>query len=67
MSSTLSPCNRLCTVDPLHGLCVGCGRSLAEIGRWVSLSDAERREIMTALPERLAALRARPVLAEARP
>ena len=29
-----SPCNKICTLDPASGLCIGCGRSLAEIARW---------------------------------
>ncbi len=54
----MSPCVRLCTLDPQSGLCVGCGRTLAEIGHWSRYSDAERRNIMDGLAERLAAHRA---------
>jgi predicted Fe-S protein YdhL (DUF1289 family) len=36
---------------------LGCGRSLAEIAGWTSLSDAERRRIMDELPARLAKLK----------
>jgi predicted Fe-S protein YdhL (DUF1289 family) len=50
----ISPCVRLCTLDPETGICVGCGRTLAEIGKWSRYTDPERREIMDALPERLA-------------
>ena len=50
-----SPCIRLCSIDAQTGLCDGCGRSLAEIGNWVRYSEAERREIMDALPSRRAA------------
>ena len=31
---------------------MGCGRTLAEIASWSSLTDAERSHIMTELPER---------------
>jgi len=31
---TVSPCAKICTLDPVSGLCSGCGRSLAEIERW---------------------------------
>jgi uncharacterized protein len=55
-----SPCTKVCTVDPHSGLCEGCGRSLDEIGQWMSLSEDERRRIMAELPDRLAALRTRP-------
>jgi predicted Fe-S protein YdhL (DUF1289 family) len=54
-----TPCTKVCVVDPRAGLCVGCGRSLAEIGGWTGLSDAERRRVMIELPRRLAALRLR--------
>jgi uncharacterized protein len=54
----MSPCVRLCTLDQESGLCVGCGRTLAEIGQWSRYSDAERRAIMDGLAERLAAYRA---------
>jgi uncharacterized protein len=51
-----SPCNRVCTVDPGAALCVGCGRSLAEIAGWLGFSTVERRRIMAELPRRIAAL-----------
>lgn len=50
-----SPCNKVCTIDPRSGLCHGCGRTLAEIGAWMSLAEGERVRIMAELPERLAA------------
>lgn len=49
-----TPCQRICAVDGMSGLCVGCGRTLKEIGGWTGFSDAEREAIMRALPERLA-------------
>jgi predicted Fe-S protein YdhL (DUF1289 family) len=50
-----SPCTKVCTIDPRSQLCHGCGRTLDEIARWVSLGDSERARIMTELPARLAA------------
>ncbi len=50
----ISPCIKLCAIDPDTRLCAGCGRTLTEIGRWASYSDEERRRIMHTLPERLA-------------
>ena len=50
-----SPCTKVCTVDPCSGLCLGCGRTLAEIADWTALSAAERAAIMATLPRRLAA------------
>jgi uncharacterized protein len=51
-----TPCVRVCAVHPTLGLCVGCGRSLDEIGRWIGMSDAERVRVMAQLPQRLAAI-----------
>jgi len=48
-----SPCIKVCVIDPASGLCAGCGRTLAEIGRWGALSDAERASIMAGLPARM--------------
>jgi predicted Fe-S protein YdhL (DUF1289 family) len=41
-----SPCNRVCTLDPASGLCLGCGRSLDEITRWTQMTDAERARVV---------------------
>jgi predicted Fe-S protein YdhL (DUF1289 family) len=51
-----SPCNRVCVVHPTARLCIGCGRSLDEIGRWIGLGGTERSRITAQLPARLAAL-----------
>ena len=52
-----TPCTKICTYDPGSGLCLGCGRTLEEIGDWFSMTDAERRAVMEQLPARLSALR----------
>jgi hypothetical protein len=52
-----SPCTKVCTMDPVSDLCIGCGRSLAEIARWGTMTDEERQRIMATLPGRLAARR----------
>jgi 2-hydroxychromene-2-carboxylate isomerase len=36
-------------LDSARGVCKGCGRTLDEIARWSSMSDAERDEIMDKL------------------
>ena len=59
MAGIETPCTKVCTVDPRSGLCLGCGRSLAEIERWLFLTVAERAKIMAELPERIAALKRR--------
>ena len=48
-----SPCIRVCAVSGQTGMCLGCGRTLKEIGSWAQLSPTERRTIMDALPARL--------------
>jgi len=48
-----TPCIKVCTMDAASGLCIGCGRTLDEIARWGSFTDAERCAIMAALQERL--------------
>ena len=52
-----SPCVKICTYQPGAGLCLGCGRTLAEIAGWAAMSDAERRRIMDALPARFEKLK----------
>ena len=47
-----TPCVKVCIVDGASGLCLGCWRTLSEIGGWSGFSDAERAAIMEALPGR---------------
>jgi len=35
-----TPCVNLCLLDTATGACFGCGRTLAEIASWASMSDA---------------------------
>ena len=56
MAATESPCTKICALDPVTGFCRGCGRNIDEIAGWSAFSDTERRNIMSVLPERLAAL-----------
>ncbi|XAZ25779.1 DUF1289 domain-containing protein [Sinorhizobium sp. B11] len=51
-----TPCIRICSLDPLTGLCAGCGRTTDEIVGWMCFSDEDREAIMNSLPARLAAL-----------
>ncbi len=50
--SITTPCVKVCIVDGASGLCLGCWRTLVEIGGWSGFTDAERARIMAALPER---------------
>ena len=54
-----SPCIKVCFVDPAEGICVGCFRTMEELGRWTAYSDAERDAVMEALPGREAEYAAR--------
>jgi uncharacterized protein len=54
MSNTVSsPCVKLCQIDPVMQICIGCGRTIREIGGWAQLDEPERRSIMAGLPERM--------------
>jgi len=47
-----SPCIKVCQMDPQRGLCLGCARTLDEIARWGSMTDAERERVIAQLPKR---------------
>jgi predicted Fe-S protein YdhL (DUF1289 family) len=51
-----TPCVKICQVNASRRICEGCGRTLAEIGGWLSMSATDRRRIMAELPARLASL-----------
>ena len=53
-TSIETPCTKICTLDSGRSRCIGCGRTVDEIARWVSMTAAERAAIMAALPARLA-------------
>ncbi len=40
-----SPCISVCTMEIASGLCLGCLRTLEEIGVWSTLDDAGKRAI----------------------
>ena len=47
-----SPCIKVCQMDPVRGVCIGCCRTLDEIARWGGMSEAERSSVMNSLPAR---------------
>jgi predicted Fe-S protein YdhL (DUF1289 family) len=57
MTTVETPCDKVCAIDAAFTLCVGCGRSMAEIAGWIGFTADERRRIMTELPGRIAAMR----------
>ena len=54
-----SPCVKLCSIHPIERICVGCYRSMEEIGAWSSLSSEVRLEIMAKLPSRASRIQKR--------
>jgi hypothetical protein len=65
MATIATPCEKICILDQPTGLCRGCGRSLIEIERWTSYSDAQRSHVLAQLPDRLEAVNARIAHSEA--
>jgi len=55
-SAVASPCNSVCTMDPLNGFCNGCLRSLSEIADWSVLSDDDKRLVWRQIGERARSL-----------
>lgn len=51
-----SPCIKVCAIDGRTGFCLGCGRTMAEIGNWVKLGPDGRKEVTKSLPERMQTL-----------
>jgi predicted Fe-S protein YdhL (DUF1289 family) len=47
-----SPCIKVCQMDPARGVCIGCCRTLDEIGRWGGMTDSQRTTVMEQLPQR---------------
>lgn len=40
-----SPCRNVCVIDEAREVCIGCGRTRAEIWRWIRASDLEKLQI----------------------
>jgi predicted Fe-S protein YdhL (DUF1289 family) len=49
MTAIASPCVNICQLDAKGETCLGCGRTRAEIGAWMSMSADERAAIMARL------------------
>jgi len=56
MQTIDTPCRKICTLHPRLHLCLGCGRTIEEIGRWLALSPEDRIAIMNMARQRLSAL-----------
>ena len=51
-----SPCIKVCQMDPVRGVCIGCCRTLDEIARWSGMNEGERTAIVGQLAPRRKAL-----------
>ncbi|MCC6913297.1 MAG: DUF1289 domain-containing protein [Rhodospirillaceae bacterium] len=51
-----SPCVSVCTMDRASGLCIGCLRTIKEIGAWRTMTMAEKRATVAACAERAKAI-----------
>ena len=51
-----SPCVGVCTVDRVRNICIGCLRTLKEIGAWRTMTLAEKRATVAACEERAKSL-----------
>jgi uncharacterized protein len=60
MTPIESPCILVCSIDLATGYCFGCGRTREEIAGWIDMTPDERREVMAALPARLATVERKP-------
>jgi predicted Fe-S protein YdhL (DUF1289 family) len=48
-----SPCVSVCVMDPRTEMCMGCWRSLEEIGAWSRLPDEDKRQVWHRIQQRL--------------
>jgi predicted Fe-S protein YdhL (DUF1289 family) len=47
-----SPCIKVCQMDPVRGVCIGCCRTLDEIARWGGMNEDQQLHVLNQLPER---------------
>lgn len=47
-----SPCIKVCSINPVTGFCIGCGRTRDEIAGWSRMRDDEREQVWAALDDR---------------
>lgn len=49
-----SPCMGVCEMDPRHGWCLGCYRTMDEITDWFRFDDEKKRAILARVNQRMA-------------
>jgi uncharacterized protein len=48
----VSPCVKVCALDPQSGLCRGCFRTLQEIADWLEMTSEEKRATLERAAQR---------------
>jgi predicted Fe-S protein YdhL (DUF1289 family) len=51
MRTILTPCIKICKIDPTTQSCTGCGRTLQQIKEWRIYTNEQRKLIMDNLKE----------------
>lgn len=51
-----SPCIGICRLDSTNQVCIGCFRTLEEIGRWSQMDEGQRLEVLAFVAQRSAAM-----------
>lgn len=51
-AAIVSPCTKVCVIDRTSRLCIGCLRSIDEIGAWSRMTPAARDAVMADLDGR---------------
>ncbi|MBO6503611.1 MAG: DUF1289 domain-containing protein [Kordiimonadaceae bacterium] len=46
MSAVESPCVKICKLDEAKSLCIGCYRTVEEIGEWRWATESRQKEIL---------------------
>lgn len=54
-----SPCIKICSIHREEHICVGCLRTMDEIGGWSQMSPEQRQAVVDDLPSRAQRLRKR--------
>ena len=48
-----SPCVKVCVMDSDRGVCLGCYRTLDEIGGWSAFNSAQKLAVLARIGERV--------------
>jgi predicted Fe-S protein YdhL (DUF1289 family) len=51
-TAVASPCNRVCTLND-DSVCLGCGRTLDDITRWSTMTEADKARCVALAADRL--------------